>query len=208
MSDWIQHIKAFAAKNNLSYGAALKNPECSSSYKAVKGSGLATNKVLDDPQLMNLIQGFVPVPKKKSIYKEREFKKIFKMPVQYKEWFNTYIADLKSKSKEEKKKIIQDNIVSAIETYVINDVENFFLKDKEKTRYDKVKKIYKFIKDTNTAPLALLKIITAVDDETQTDGIDYDTWKISSFPGFRYFIMSNELLPITDRETKKLLATL
>jgi len=36
MSAWIQHIKAFAAKNNLSYGCALSNPECSRSYRASK----------------------------------------------------------------------------------------------------------------------------------------------------------------------------
>ena len=36
MSRWIQHIKDFAAKNNLSYGCALSNPECSRTYRATK----------------------------------------------------------------------------------------------------------------------------------------------------------------------------
>lgn len=36
MSLWIKHIKDFAAKNNLSYGCALSNPECSRTYRAAK----------------------------------------------------------------------------------------------------------------------------------------------------------------------------
>lgn len=67
MSAWIQHIKAFAAKNNLSYGCALSNPECSRSYRASKEKkvGLipevkASRKVFADPNLMAMIEGFKP----------------------------------------------------------------------------------------------------------------------------------------------------
>lgn len=35
-SKWIEHIKAFAAKNNLSYGCALSDPECRATYTPVK----------------------------------------------------------------------------------------------------------------------------------------------------------------------------
>jgi len=31
---WIEHVKAFAAKNNLSYGCAISKPECKSSYQS------------------------------------------------------------------------------------------------------------------------------------------------------------------------------
>ena len=30
---WILHIKAFASKNNITYGCALSDPQCKSSYK-------------------------------------------------------------------------------------------------------------------------------------------------------------------------------
>jgi len=35
-SAWIQHIKDFAAKNNLSYGCAMSNPQCKASYVSAK----------------------------------------------------------------------------------------------------------------------------------------------------------------------------
>lgn len=37
-SKWIEHVKEYASKNNLKYKDALKDPECSASYKS--GSGL------------------------------------------------------------------------------------------------------------------------------------------------------------------------
>ena len=30
---WVEHVKAFAAKNNLSYACALSKPECKQSYQ-------------------------------------------------------------------------------------------------------------------------------------------------------------------------------
>jgi hypothetical protein len=33
MNNWIEHIRSFAAANNLSYGCALSDPECSASYR-------------------------------------------------------------------------------------------------------------------------------------------------------------------------------
>ena len=33
---WIEHVKSFAAKNNLSYGCAISKPECKSSYQGAK----------------------------------------------------------------------------------------------------------------------------------------------------------------------------
>jgi hypothetical protein len=34
---WVDHVKSFAAKNNLSYGCALSKPECKESYRAKYG---------------------------------------------------------------------------------------------------------------------------------------------------------------------------
>ena len=33
---WVEHIKAFAKKNNISYGCALSNPACRATYKPKK----------------------------------------------------------------------------------------------------------------------------------------------------------------------------
>lgn len=33
MNKWIQHVKAYAKKHNISYMMALKDPKCKSSYK-------------------------------------------------------------------------------------------------------------------------------------------------------------------------------
>ena len=87
MSAWIKHIKAFAARNNLSYACALSNPDCKKSYHAAKNvkesvptgnpklgmKGIeikrpyvspaavkASKKVLTDPNLMAMIEGFRP----------------------------------------------------------------------------------------------------------------------------------------------------
>jgi hypothetical protein len=35
-SAWIQHIKDFAAKNNLSYSCSMTDPECKATYVPVK----------------------------------------------------------------------------------------------------------------------------------------------------------------------------
>ena len=33
MNSWIAHVKAYAAKNKMSYRDALKSPACKSAYK-------------------------------------------------------------------------------------------------------------------------------------------------------------------------------
>lgn len=33
---WIEHVRAFAKKNNIAYGCAISNPDCKSSYNKVK----------------------------------------------------------------------------------------------------------------------------------------------------------------------------
>ncbi len=33
MNPWITHVKAYAAKNNMSYSEALKSSACKSAYK-------------------------------------------------------------------------------------------------------------------------------------------------------------------------------
>lgn len=33
MNPWIQHVKAYASKHNMSYRDALKSPACKSAYK-------------------------------------------------------------------------------------------------------------------------------------------------------------------------------
>ena len=35
-SAWVQHVKDFAAANNLSYGCAMSDPKCKSSYQSKK----------------------------------------------------------------------------------------------------------------------------------------------------------------------------
>jgi hypothetical protein len=47
MNAWILHIKDYASKNNISYATALKDPNCSQSYKKIEGGklkGLDPNK--------------------------------------------------------------------------------------------------------------------------------------------------------------------
>ena len=34
VNPWVAHIRAFAAKHNLTYGCALSNPDCRASYKS------------------------------------------------------------------------------------------------------------------------------------------------------------------------------
>ena len=36
MTDWTDFVKAFAAKNGISYGCALSDPKCSAEYGATK----------------------------------------------------------------------------------------------------------------------------------------------------------------------------
>jgi len=37
MSKWIAHVKAYAAKHKMTYGAALKHPDCKATYHKMKG---------------------------------------------------------------------------------------------------------------------------------------------------------------------------
>lgn len=39
MSSWIQHVKDFSKKNNISYKSALSNDKCKAEYKKIKGTG-------------------------------------------------------------------------------------------------------------------------------------------------------------------------
>ena len=36
VNKWVEHIKTFAKKNNLTYACALSNKECINSYKKLK----------------------------------------------------------------------------------------------------------------------------------------------------------------------------
>lgn len=38
VNKWVQHVKEYAAKNNIKYNDAMKDPQCKSSY--IKGSGI------------------------------------------------------------------------------------------------------------------------------------------------------------------------
>lgn len=40
MSKWIMHVKDYCSKNNMNYATALKDSECSKSYKEVNGGAL------------------------------------------------------------------------------------------------------------------------------------------------------------------------
>jgi hypothetical protein len=46
MNSWIQHVKQFAKKNNMSYSMALKHPDCSKSYKSKLGSGAGQSRIV------------------------------------------------------------------------------------------------------------------------------------------------------------------
>ena len=95
-SKWIEHIKAFAAKNNLSYGCALSDPQCRATYTPVKKTATqkkeretmggedinragapfkkpkpkrtAAESVLDNPDLMNIIKEYIPSSKSQRDY--------------------------------------------------------------------------------------------------------------------------------------------
>lgn len=40
MSAWISFVKDYSTKNNINYATALKDPECSKSYKEINGGAL------------------------------------------------------------------------------------------------------------------------------------------------------------------------
>jgi predicted nucleic acid-binding Zn-ribbon protein len=46
MNSWIQHVKQFAKNNNMSYSTALKEPDCSKSYKSKVGTGARQSRVV------------------------------------------------------------------------------------------------------------------------------------------------------------------
>ena len=50
MSAWITHVKNYASKNNINYSTALKDPNCSKTYKEINGGalkGLNPNKKIE-----------------------------------------------------------------------------------------------------------------------------------------------------------------
>ena len=44
MSRWIEYVKSFAKKNNLSYSKALSSKECSASFRKKYGKGLNSSR--------------------------------------------------------------------------------------------------------------------------------------------------------------------
>ena len=52
MSKWISFVKQYSKDNNISYATALKDPECSKSYKEVNGGAL---KGLDKNKETNIL---------------------------------------------------------------------------------------------------------------------------------------------------------
>jgi hypothetical protein len=45
VNEWVDHIRAFAKKNNIAYACALSNPKCRASYKPKK---LSAKMILSD----------------------------------------------------------------------------------------------------------------------------------------------------------------
>ena len=59
MSKWIDFVKEFAAKNNLTYGCALSDPRCSALYREAKGEtpvAKATAKATAKAKVVALFQ--------------------------------------------------------------------------------------------------------------------------------------------------------
>lgn len=50
VNKWVEHIRAFAKKNNLSYGCALSDPKCKSSYHASKAPAKAPEAPAKAPE--------------------------------------------------------------------------------------------------------------------------------------------------------------
>ena len=86
MSKWVEHIKDFAKRNNLTYGCALSDPKCSEEYriknpkpvKAVKGKkGVVTApEAPKAPEPVNKIPALTEPAEKKEERKEKERKRI------------------------------------------------------------------------------------------------------------------------------------
>jgi hypothetical protein len=64
MKSWIEHVKEFSKKNNLSYKEALQSPECRESYKKMKAGGLIGPAIRRDypPQARQILEKFGNLP--------------------------------------------------------------------------------------------------------------------------------------------------
>jgi hypothetical protein len=50
VNKWVEHIRAFAKKNDLTYGCALSDPKCKSSYHASKAPAKAPEPPAKAPE--------------------------------------------------------------------------------------------------------------------------------------------------------------
>jgi len=149
-------------------------------------------------------------PEKKKIYKEAKFKEILKMPERYANWFNnTFVKEFKAKSTKEQKKEVKEATIQAIKNFIRKFEGRVYGSPHETS----VEGLYNFIKQTKTVPLGLLDEIAVSDaDITQADKYTRESERhkmryiIRAEPAFRLFVMANKILPITDRDTKKLLS--
>jgi len=64
MKNWIEHVKEFSKKNNISYKQALQSPECKASYQKMKVGGLIGPSIRRDypPEAREIIERFGDLP--------------------------------------------------------------------------------------------------------------------------------------------------
>jgi hypothetical protein len=87
MSAWVNHIKDFSKKHSLTYGQALKNPECSKTYHATKSTALQSINDSNNNSNNNKITGNGITP----IGRMGGKSKIAKQLIQMFPPFNTYV---------------------------------------------------------------------------------------------------------------------
>jgi hypothetical protein len=91
VNKWVEHIRAFAKKNNLSYGCALSDPKCKSSYHASKAPAKAPEPPAKAPErnaeavisdfiedaIKDIFYGELPAFMKGSISKDKVYRDKF-----------------------------------------------------------------------------------------------------------------------------------
>ena len=79
---WVEHIRVFAQRNNMSYGCALSNPECLRSYKKKKepkkpGPTFTLAELEDLKWEFTYVEGLQRLPNTVSLTYPRSNKKVF-----------------------------------------------------------------------------------------------------------------------------------
>ena len=149
---WVQHIKSFASKNNMTYGCALSDPDCKDSYRKMKEGKSTPAKKMS----MKEIQANRKVADKQAKAGSADMRKL------YKKVFNSQTEDAEEEDYDEISGKLQQMIYQTSNDKMVRALSKLNYKGKLET--NPIQKVMRLLQNFKT--IAQMKgLITAIENE-------------------------------------------